>query len=33
VHRWDDRELAGPRPVTERLAALFLDRSTNLLDP
>jgi branched-chain amino acid aminotransferase len=33
VHRWDDRELAGPRPVTGRLAALFLDRSTNLLDP
>ena len=33
VHRWDDRDLAGPRPVTERLAALFLDRSRNLLDP
>ena len=33
VHRWDERELAGPRPVTERLAALFGERSSNLLDP
>jgi len=33
VHRWDDRDLAGPRPVTERLAALFIERSANLLDP
>jgi branched-chain amino acid aminotransferase len=33
VHRWDDRDLAGPRPVTEKLAALFVERSGALLDP
>ena len=33
VHRWDDRDLAGPRPVTEHLAALFAERSSTLLDP
>lgn len=33
IHRWDDRDLTGPTPVTERLAALFLQRSVDLLDP
>ncbi len=33
VHRWDDRDLAGPRPVTEQLAVLFAGRSATLLDP
>jgi branched-chain amino acid aminotransferase len=33
IHRWDDRELAGSRPVTEHIAALFAEKSTNLLDP
>lgn len=33
VHRWDDRLLAGPTPATERLAALFAERSSDLLDP
>lgn len=33
VHRWDERELAGPRPVTERLAAMFDRRSVDELDP
>ena len=33
VHRWDDRDLAGSRPVTERMAALFAERSSTLLDP
>ncbi|HLL61979.1 MAG TPA: aminotransferase class IV, partial [Propionibacteriaceae bacterium] len=33
IHRWDERDLTGPRPVTDQLAALFADRSANLLDP
>ena len=33
IHRWDDRVLAGLRPVTERIAALFTEQSTILLDP
>lgn len=33
VHRWDDRTWAGARPVTERVAALFAQRSTEQIDP
>lgn len=33
VHRWDDRTWAGPRPVTERVAAVFAQRSTEQIDP
>ncbi len=33
VHRWDDRTWAGPRPVTERIAALFARRSAERIDP
>ena len=33
VHRWDDRDLPGSRPVTERLAGMFVERSAKLLDP
>ena len=33
VHRWDDRTWPGPRPVTERVAALFAERSAALVDP
>ena len=33
IHRWDDRDLTGPNPVTERLADLFQQRSADQLDP
>jgi branched-chain amino acid aminotransferase len=33
VERWDDRVLPPSRPVTERLAAQFLQRSVDQLDP
>jgi branched-chain amino acid aminotransferase len=33
VERWDGRSLPGFRPVTEQLAALFLQRSIDQLDP
>jgi branched-chain amino acid aminotransferase len=33
VHRWDDRELPTARPVTERIAAVFAERSARELDP
>ena len=33
VERWDDRSLPASRPVTEQLAALFLQRSIDQLDP
>jgi branched-chain amino acid aminotransferase len=33
IHRWDDRSWDGPRPVTERLAALFAQRSAEQVDP
>ena len=32
IHRWDERELGHRRPVTERVAALFRRRSTELID-
>ena len=33
VERWDDRDPSAPRPVTERLAAEFVQRSVDQLDP
>lgn len=33
VHRWDDQTWAGPRPVTDRIAALFARRSAEQIDP
>jgi branched-chain amino acid aminotransferase len=33
VHRWDDRELGGPGPVTREIAAAFAERSTQDLEP
>jgi branched-chain amino acid aminotransferase len=33
VRRWDDRELPAARPVTDRIAAIFAERSARQLDP
>lgn len=33
IDRWDDRTWVGPRPVTERTAALFAQRSAEQIDP
>lgn len=33
VHRWDDRQLAAPGPVTRQVAATFAERSAADLDP